>query len=233
MNENYVAIMQPHFLPWLGYFYLIDRAESFVILDNVQFDKRSWQQRNKFNLNLKEHWITIPVNSKNKFNQKINQVTIDYTLNFKKKHLNTISQRYKNQKFYNEILFLLNDCYERKHELLIDLNLDLIKSICKYLDININLDFASNLKAEGNKEILIKNIINIKNYRHYITPLGSREYMEKTDIFEDIKVKFIEYNGFKYKVEGNFYPNMSIIDLLFHHGTESLSFIRKSFNLIC
>ena len=59
MNENYVAIMQPHFLPWLGYFYLIDRAESFVILDNVQFDKRSWQQRNKFNLNLKEHWITI------------------------------------------------------------------------------------------------------------------------------------------------------------------------------
>ena len=77
-----IAISQPTFFPWQGYFALIDFVDEFIFLDNVQFDKRSWQQRNYIKLNNNRHLMTIPVISKNKFTQKIFEVEIDYS-NFK------------------------------------------------------------------------------------------------------------------------------------------------------
>ena len=83
-----IAIMQPTYLPWLGYFDLIDRSDILVFLDSVQFDKRSWQQRNRIKTPNGELMLTVPVLTKGKFDQKICDVMIDQSQNFEKKHLN-------------------------------------------------------------------------------------------------------------------------------------------------
>ena len=75
--------MQPTFMPWTGYFHMIKNSDLFIFLDDVQFNKRSWQQRNKFLQLQKEIYLTVPVNSKGKFNQKINNVKINMNRNGK------------------------------------------------------------------------------------------------------------------------------------------------------
>ena len=94
-----IAISQPTFLPYEGYFALISNVEKFIFLDNVQFDKRSWQQRNYLTINNKPKLITIPVLTKGKFNQKINEVLIDYKNFDTEKFLNMIFLSYKSEKF--------------------------------------------------------------------------------------------------------------------------------------
>ena len=82
-----IGISQPTFLPWQGYLALINYVDEFIILDDVQFDKRSWQQRNKIKQNNKELFLTIPVKSKGRYEQKINEVAINNQTNFIEKHL--------------------------------------------------------------------------------------------------------------------------------------------------
>ena len=71
-----IAIMQPTFLPWMGYFAMIDYVDEFVFLDSVQFAKRSWQQRNKIKVGDTDKWISVPVKSKSSFDQNINEVLL-------------------------------------------------------------------------------------------------------------------------------------------------------------
>ena len=81
-----LAISQPTFLPWCGYIGLIDYVDKFVFLDDVQFDKRGWQQRNYIKLNNDKHLITVPIKSKNKRFQKINEAEIDHNTNYIDQH---------------------------------------------------------------------------------------------------------------------------------------------------
>ena len=85
-----LAITQPTFLPWAGYFGLIDQVDEIVFLDDVQFEKRSWQSRNKIKFQDKELYLTVPVIVKNKRLQKINEVQIDQSRNYISKHLKII-----------------------------------------------------------------------------------------------------------------------------------------------
>ena len=82
-----LAAMQPTFIPWPGYFGLINFVDEFMFLDNVQFDKRSWQQRNFIIFNNKKNLLTVPVLTKNKFNQNINEVVIEKSSKYINKHL--------------------------------------------------------------------------------------------------------------------------------------------------
>ena len=98
-----IGAMQPHFMPGIGYFALMKNVDQFVILDDVQFDKRSWQQRNYFFLNKKENFLTVPVLSKGSFHQKINEVKINKDTDYISKHLRTIEMNYKKTAFFNDI----------------------------------------------------------------------------------------------------------------------------------
>src|SRR3990167_8474438 len=86
-----IAIMQPTYLPWMGYFDLMDQCDVFVLLDSVQFERRSWQQRNRIKTPQGELWLTVPVLSKGRREQKICQVEIDRSRDFQQKHIRTIA----------------------------------------------------------------------------------------------------------------------------------------------
>ena len=95
-----IAISQPTFLPWCGYIALIDYINEIVFLDNVQFEKRSWHQRNNIKSYSGKIIITIPVHSKNLFEQNINEVKIDYSNNFLNKMIKTIEQNYSKTSYF-------------------------------------------------------------------------------------------------------------------------------------
>ena len=97
-----IAIMQPTYLPWSGYFGLMHYVDIFVLLDSVQFERRSWQQRNKIKTDLGEKLLTIPVIKKGKRDQLINEVLIDKNNEFNNQHINLIKQHYSKAPFFKE-----------------------------------------------------------------------------------------------------------------------------------
>ena len=95
-----VAIHQPQYLPWLGYFDKMDKCDAFVFLDDVQFKKNEWQNRNKVKTAEGWQWLSVPVF--HDFGQKINQVKINNTVQWRRKHLNALVSNYAKSSFYNQ-----------------------------------------------------------------------------------------------------------------------------------
>lgn len=96
-----ITILQPNYIPWIGYFEIIKSSDIFIFLDDVQYTKRDWRNRNFINVNNKKYLLTIPVNTKGKFYQKINEVKLT-DQKFKEKHLEIIRQNYKKTKYFDD-----------------------------------------------------------------------------------------------------------------------------------
>ena len=227
-----LGISQPTFLPWVGYFGLLDFVDEFVFLDDVQFNKRSWQQRNNIKINKQTFFLTVPVISKNKYNQKINEVLIDKKSNFIQDHKRCIEINYKKTNYFNVYADEIFKVYDISHDNLIDLNIDFIKLICNLLKIKFSLTKSSELKTKSSKENLILEICKIKKAKTYISTIGSKIYLNNDHEFKEnlIELKYYKFMNFKYKQLGNNYiENLSIIDLLFNLGPNTLDYIRENF----
>ena len=121
-----IAISQPTYLPWQGYFALINYVDEFIFLENIQFNKRSWQQRNKIMSNDKEIFLTMPVKSKDKFTQNICDVEIDNFEKNKIKHVASIKNAYSKCKYFEKYFDNLEKIFDKNHIKLAELNKELI-----------------------------------------------------------------------------------------------------------
>jgi hypothetical protein len=225
-----IAIMQPTYLPWLGYFSLISRVDTFVILDCVQFSRRSWQQRNKVKCETGEKLLTIPVDKKSKRGQLINETALFEPQHSLEQHLNIIKLSYKDAPFFNDIIEPLTSIYQDNHQTLTELLLALIIFINEYLNITTPIILSSELSIEGNKDTKLANICETLAHHHYISVEGSRNYLEDSEAFisKSIKISYHQYKHPQYsQLHGEFIPFLSIIDLLFNHGKESKKIINS------
>src|SRR3989338_4487567 len=118
-----IAIMQPTYLPWLGYFELIDSCDLFIFLDDVQFVRKSWQQRNKIKTPAGELLLTVPVLTKGKLEQQIKDVGINNDLPWRTKHLGSIKNNYQRAPFYKKYIGFIEDLYFREYTGLLTLNM--------------------------------------------------------------------------------------------------------------
>jgi len=215
-----IAISQPTTFPWLGYFDIIKKSDVFVFLDNVKFEKRSWQMRNKLKMGTKnkesEIWIGIPTRLE-KTNTLIKDVLIDNNQDWKKKHLYTFLSLYG--KKYQEISFL-QEMYEEEWDKLAEFNIEFIKKCSKYLGINTKMEKASEMSIDQKKSQLLLNICKKFNATEYLTTIGSKVYLENDKkIFDDanIKITYHEYRHPVYKQKGKkFLEKLSVLDLLFN-----------------
>ena len=223
-----VAIMQPTYLPWVGFFNLINKSDYFVFLDDVQFDKRSWQQRNKLIIDSHEKYLTVPVLSKNKYLQKLSEVKIDNSKKWQKIHLNSIKFNYGKHKYFDEFFHCIEKIYLQKNEYLINLNIKLILEITKYLGIKINHSLSSSYKIEKKGGHKIYEILKKLNALKYLSPAGSRIYLDKIREFHEkkIELEYIDYKCKSYyqKNQSKFWGQLSILDLIFNHGKASIEF---------
>lgn len=227
------AIMQPTYFPWMGYFDLMDQSDVFVLLDSVQFDKRSWQQRNKIKSPHGELLLTIPVQSKGKFTQKICEVQIA-SLDIYETHLKAIEYNYRKAEFYNTYIEELREIFLRKDPMLTDFTIALIAWLKEKFGIQTPLIRSSVLEVNNRKADLLVEICKKIEADRYISPLGSKVYIQEGEVFKKNQIELL-YNNYthpRYKqLFGEFVPYLSAIDLLFNEGNRALSIIRSGRNI--
>ena len=224
-----VSISQPTLFPWLGYFNIIKNSDIFVFLDNVKFEKRSWQMRNRLkatvNTDKSEEWVRIPTQLK-KSDTLIKDVIIDNTQDWKARHITSFRTHYG--KAYENLNFLRN-IYEQEWTKLSDFNIKFITDCCNFLEINTEFMMASQLPVSGKKGQLMLNICDHLSTTEYLTTVGSRNYLENYAsqfVKSNIKISYHEFQHPIYEQKGGeFLPNMSILDLLFNEQENSKHFV--------
>jgi len=229
---NIIAIMQPTYLPWVGYFDLIDSVDAFVFLDNVQFEKQSWQQRNKIRTSTELAWLTLPVLHTGNFGQLISEVLLANS-NFIKKHLSTIRLHYCKANFFETFFLDFENIFKEAASAgkLLDLNLKLIQWINVKLGIKTPIFLASELGCMGKRSELLINLCQLMVAEKYLSPVGSLEYLKKDHsmfLGAGIHVNLHNYVHPIYcQRYSPFIPYACALDLLFNEGPSSLQIIRS------
>lgn len=225
-----VAIMQPTYLPWLGYFGLMQSVDLYIVLDTVQFAKRSWQQRNQIKTMNGPLWLSVPVLTKGKREQLIHEVEIDYSQDFPRSHLKTLEMNYRKSAYFDTLSPQLFAILEADKKYLAELTTDLILWIREVLGITTPIRFASEFDVSGAKADLLASLCEQAGASEYISPPGSKDYLDESDAFtkRNIPLRYFNFRHPEYSQRhGEFLSNMSVIDLLFNSGPESISLIKN------
>lgn len=224
-----IAIMQPTYLPWMGYFALIDQVDTFVILDDVEYNHRSWQQRNRVKTNNGITWLTVPVITSGKSGQLIKSAEINQNEKWEKSHFKTIKFNYASADYFDDIISPLKSVYNEDWEMLLELNETLISLLSEKLGLHANFVRSSDLNADGSKAYRLVNICNEVGANEYLSPLGSKGYIEADNPFPKAGIDLL-YQNFEHptysQLHGEFVSHMSAVDLLFNEGPRSLEVIR-------
>lgn len=213
-----ISIHQPDFIPWTGFFDKIKRSNKFYFLDDVQFARRGWTNRDKIIINSSQDWLTVPVIKKGSFNQLIRDVKIDSSLDWKKKHLNTIKFNYKKTLNFPIFYDLLEEIYVKKFEFLIDFNLELISLILKILEINTQLFYSSDLNLKNQNSDKILSIVLKSKSKSYLTGTPSLDYLDLNSFKKNnINVIIHDFNVKEYQENyENFKKELSVVDYIFN-----------------
>ena len=222
-----VALMQPYFFPYLGYYQLINSVDEFVIFDNAQYVRRSWMNRNRI---LNEHkessFMTVPV-SKAPRETKIKDIVIKNHENWQEKIFRKLLI-YKNAPYYPQVVEFLNDCFLNRHTNLSELNTILLKKTCRLLNIKTNITILSERlpaiqSANMADEWGIK-VSKALNATTYINAIGGRDiYCQQKYQDHGLVIKFIKPNLFSYKqFDRNFVPGLSIIDVMMFNDVNAI-----------
>ena len=221
-----VGIHQPQYLPWLGYFDKIDKVDTFVLLDDTQYKKQEWQNRNKIKTPNGELWLTVPVLIGQGHKQKINQIKIDNKQKWSQKHLGRIKNFYSSTPYFKDYIDFFKDTYSKRWETLADLNIYFVRKIAEFLGINTTIILASSLNYTGKATDLNVSISQILEADTYLSGMGAKDYLVESK-FKDINLEYQNFNHPVYpQLYGNFISHLSVIDLLFNCGKESLKIIR-------
>ena len=223
-----VTIHQPEHLPWLGLFHKIAQSDVFLVLDNVQYRRRYFQNRNKIRTNKGWQWVTVPLEKDNRDELLIKDTKIfNENAGWKKSNLESIRHNYSKAACFKLYWNQFAEIYGRKHALLIDLNMDLLRFVFAQLGINPQIKFASSLGVTKEKGDLIFNICVALGAHTYISGISGRNYLDLKK-FEDhgIEVIIQDFHHPIYKQAYDpFLPCMSTVDLLFNHGDKSLDIL--------
>ena len=221
-----VAIMQPTYLPWSGYFNLIRLADYFVFLDDVKLEKSSWQTRNQILIDGKQKYLTVPVLGSR--NQLIKDALVNENNNWRKKHINSIVQNYSKHPYFEWMFETVQNIIENKSFLkLSEINIALIKAISNAIEINCTFYSSSDFQTTGQKSLRLIEICNKLSSVLYYSPIGSKEYIEKEGLFAkhgiNVVYQNIDLKPYTQLHLNEYISHLSIIDLMANTGFDSTS----------
>ncbi|MBU2892946.1 WbqC family protein [Colwellia sp. D2M02] len=230
------AIMQPTYLPWCGFFDLIDSVDHFIFLDNVKLGKSDWHVRNRIKSATGDIMLTVSVNLPNgRMDTLINQAQLNLKHPWRKKHLKSIASNYRKSPYFNEVYTFIEPLILADFELLSDFTINIIKAIASKLAINTHFYIASELpQLPGVKDERIVNICKQLDAKQYLSPVGAADYIERETpggaiTKAGISLSYQEFIHPKYpQLYGDFISHLSIIDLLFNCGfAQTIALIRS------
>jgi len=228
-----VAAIQSNYIPWKGYFDLIAAVDTFVLLDEVQYTRRDWRNRNLIRLDGNLHWLTIPVEVKGRYEQRIDETRIaDHS--WARNHLKTLTHAYRRAPFFEEVLPLLTPLYETHAatERLSEVNASFLRAICGHLGIDTPLQWSTKYETGDGASARLLDICIGAGADEYVSGPAARDYLD-VELFTaaGVEVRWADYSGYPvYPQDGeSFEHGVSIVDLLFNTGPDAHLYM-KSFD---
>ena len=229
-----VSIHQPGYIPWLGYFEKIARSDIHVFLDDVQFEKNSFDNRNKIRTREGPIWLTVPVMTKGRFgSNRLMDVEIDNHSGWNKKHWKGLETNYAKAPFFRNHAPFFEAVYAKEWRLLKDLNMEITVYLLQALGIRTRTVFSSQTERKGKKSDLVLDLCKNLGATTYLSGILGKDYLA-LDKFQqaNIRVLFQEYEHPVYHQQfPGFVPNMSVLDLLFNEGPRSLEILLGKFKM--
>lgn len=227
-----VAIVQSNYIPWKGYFDLIGRADEFILLDDVQYTRRDWRNRNRIKTPNGTQWLSIPVQVKGKYTQLI-QDTVVSEAAWAAKHWATIRNFYARAPHFATLAERLEQTYREAGALthLSDINRLFIERICGWIGLGTRLCRSTDyLHGDGKSERLL-DLCRQAGATVYLSGPAARGYLDET-LFADhgIRVEWMDYGGYPSypQLHGEFDHFVTILDLLLNVGPDSARAYMKS-----
>ncbi|MCK4765388.1 MAG: WbqC family protein [Candidatus Aminicenantes bacterium] len=225
-----VAIFQSNYIPWKGYFDIINMVDEFVFYDDVQYTKRDWRNRNLIKTAAGPHWLTIPVLVKKKFAQTVMEVKVN-GMDWKRKHLKTILLNYRKAPCFAELKDFIEDLYESiNFSYLCEINYFLIKKICAFLGIDAVFRYSKDFDLTGGRTGRVVDLCRQLNASHLLNGPAAKVHMDE-NLFREagIEVSYMDYSGYpEYpQLFPPFEHKVSILDLLFNTGKNAPDFMKS------
>ena len=231
MTRGTLVVLQPGYLPWLGFFDQMRRSDVFVYYDDVQFDKHGWRNRNRVKApDGAPHWLTVPVLHSGRNWPAILEVEIDNRTPWARKHVGTLRQFYGKAPHLDRYLPALEELLERRWTLLVDLDLAVTGLICGWLGLMRPTFRASAVGVGGKQSERLLALCQHVGARRYLSGDAAKDYLD-TELFarHGIEVEWQDYLHPVYPQQhGAFVPYLSIVDLLFNCGEESTSILGRA-----
>ena len=222
-----VSIHQPQYLPWLGYFDKVDRADAFVLLDTVQFKKNEWQNRNKIKTAQGWQWLTVPVTYHSL--QPISEVEINNRDRWQHRQRQAVLSNYRKAPFWGLLEDFFEEIFDGHWTHISNLNIHVVKRLAGLLGIETPIYVASELGTfpDDPDDRLIA-IAEHFGADTYLAGSGGKNYMNlQKYVSRGIKVIFQNFKHPVYpQLFDGFEPYMSVVDLIFNCGEKSLQVLR-------
>lgn len=219
-----LAAHQPQYLPWLGFFDKVAQADVFVLLDNVQFKKNEWQNRNRIKGASGPQWITVPV--RRRFPQTIAEVEVRDTEPWRRKHLRALDSNYRRAAHFEEVMAPIAEVLEQRQTRLAPLNIELIRRLMRQLGIETRIVLGSAVEAREDPTLRLIDLCLQMGADTYLSGAGGDYLDQSAFAAAGISLRFQAYRHPTYpQLYGDFEPYMSVVDLLMNCGPGSFSII--------
>lgn len=225
-----IAIVQSNYIPWKGYFDLINMVDEFILFDDMQYTRRDWRNRNRIKTRNGPMWLTIPVEVRGKYHQKIRETVVSDP-GWKPRHWDSIVHNYSRAKFFRVYQETFEELYLGSHEqFLSQINFRFLTAICNLLGIKTKLSWSMDYSlVEGQTERLI-GLCKQAGGTEYVSGPAAKAYMNE-GLFEQegIALRYMDYSGYPEYTQlfPPFEHAVSIIDLIFNQGPNATKFMKS------
>lgn len=225
--ERVVVITQSNFLPWIGYFDLISRSDVFVFLDDVQFTRQDWRNRNRIKTPQGLFWLTVPLHKEGSKSVSISEMKILDT-DWRRAHLEAIRRSYRRSDFFGLVFPVVEEIYSYDCQALSELNQRSIRLLCDFQGFYPDFRHSSEFHTSKERSERLLDISQAVVGDKYLSAPRAKDYLN-VQMFRDagVEVEYMEYSYREYKqLWGQFQQSVSVLDPLFNLGPKALHLVR-------
>ena len=244
-----LAIMQPYFFPFIGYFQAINAVDKYILYENLDYIKDGWMNRNRVLIKDRNPSYLAVILDGRSSNKKIHEIELNTSFNWRRKLLNKVFLNYKGSLFFDESYHLIEECINIDSDKLFVYNSKIVKKIADYLELDTEIQYdnrhflplerkiASGMIESTKFDAKLMRVFEICKHENadvFVNAIGGRALYDKIKFKENgIDLYFVETEEIEYKqFSANFHPNLSIIDVLMHNGKDRTKDLLNNYKLI-
>jgi hypothetical protein len=224
-----VAIVQSNYIPWKGYFDLIDAVDEFVLIDDLQFTRRDWRNRNAIKTPEGSCWLTIPVEAKGRYLQTIRETRIA-DVNWRRRHLTSIRHHYARAEAFKLYVDAIQELYDGCGScFLSEVNRHLLEGLCRLLGITTRISSSDEYRLADGRTTRLVEICKQAGASTYLSGPSARSYLDHAEFtVEGIEVRYMDYSGYpEYpQLFPPFEHHVSVLDLILNVGAEAPRYMK-------